>query len=113
MTGYFAWQQWQTAVDKLRYDLFEKRYAIYNEVKKLLRTVLNDLGKPDFRPFDVAQHYIVLDEAIFFFSKKTCDWIEDVKADCQALLVEDAGRREGSRNPSKLLGAANETQRPI
>jgi hypothetical protein len=32
VTGYFAFRQWQTAREKLLLDLFEKRFAIYEEL---------------------------------------------------------------------------------
>jgi hypothetical protein len=95
VTGYFAWRQSETALDQLRVALFEKRYAIYDEVKKLLRTMLNDINKPDFGSFTIVQHFIVLDEAMFFFSSETCRWIKSVMDDCEALLIADAARRAG------------------
>ncbi len=59
--------QADTAFDQLRYNLFEKRYAIYKDVQNLIKLTLNESYKEGFRAFDVSPHYVVMDEAIFFF----------------------------------------------
>jgi hypothetical protein len=56
------------AHDRLRFDLFDKRYAIYQATKDLIRMVLNDSHQADFRPFDIVPFLIIIDEAPFFFS---------------------------------------------
>jgi hypothetical protein len=55
VAAYFARQQWrtaqrqaETAIDQLRFNLFEKRYAIYEEVKRLIALTLNDAFNPEF-----------------------------------------------------------------
>jgi type II secretory pathway pseudopilin PulG len=108
VTGVFAWQQSntgkqqantaaqqaaqqaKTAIDQLRFNLFEKRYAIYQDIENFLRTLINDADKPEFRAFDVAPRYRVIDEAKFFFSPATCEWLEAVRADCQEFLEWNA-----------------------
>lgn len=74
IAGYFIYRQSktaekqaETALDQLRYNLFEKRFAIYEDVKQLLKLLLNESHKNEFSAFDVAQHYVVMDEAIFSF----------------------------------------------
>lgn len=99
VTGYFAWRQSKTAetqaataVDKLRFDLKDKRFAIYEDIKQLLKLLINDADKPDFSNFAAAQHFVVMDEAIFFFSPATCAWLDSLKADCQNFLEAHALR---------------------
>lgn len=99
VTGYFAWRQSNTAetqavtaLDKLRFDLHDKRFAIYENVKQLLKLLINNSDKPEFRTFDVAQHFVVIDEAIFFFSPATCEWLDSLKVDCQRFLEARALR---------------------
>jgi len=91
-----AEQQAATALDQLRYNLFEKRYEIYKDMQDLIRLLVNEADKADFRPFDVAPHYVVMDEAIFFFSESICAWIRELKDDCKNFLAARAAR---DRNP--------------
>jgi hypothetical protein len=34
VTGYIAWQQWQTAKSKFRLDLFDRRFPVFEAVMK-------------------------------------------------------------------------------
>lgn len=43
---YVASSQWTTARNKLRFDLFEKRYAVYDAARRFLHTVIAN-GKVD------------------------------------------------------------------
>jgi hypothetical protein len=108
VAAYFVRQQWRTAekqadtaLDQLRYSLFEKRYAIYNDVKQLLRLLLNESHNEQFRPFDVVPHYVVMDEAIFFFSSETCAWLQSVQQDCQKFLEANASLRTPEYNSAE------------
>jgi hypothetical protein len=86
-------QQAEIALDQLRYNLFEKRYATYRDVKLLLETLVADADRSDFRASDMARHFRTLDEAGFFFSPATLQWLKDVRGDCQAFLdVNEAWR---------------------
>jgi hypothetical protein len=87
-----ATQQAKAAVDQLRFNLFDRRYAIYQDIRQFLRTLINDADKPDFRVFDPVPHYRVIDEARFFFSDKTCQWLEAVRDDCQKFIAASAFR---------------------
>ncbi len=35
---------------------------------------------------------VTIDEAVFFFTPTTCQWLESVRADCKALLDADWNR---------------------
>jgi hypothetical protein len=87
-----AAQQAKTAIDQLRFNLFERRYAIYQDIRQFLRTLINDSDKPDFRAFDPVPHYRVIEEARFFFSDKTCQWLEAARDDCQKFIAASAFR---------------------
>ncbi len=97
VTIFFSRLQWQTAnkqaetaLDQLRYNLFSKRITIYEDIKQLLKLLINESHKPEFCAFDVAQHYVVMDEALFFFSPATCAWLDSLKADCEKFLQANA-----------------------
>jgi hypothetical protein len=36
VTGYIAWQQWQTAKNKFRLDLFDRRFPVFQAAMKLV-----------------------------------------------------------------------------
>jgi hypothetical protein len=110
VAAYFVRAQWRTAqmqadtaIDQLRWNLFSKRYAIYDEVKKLLRLLLNDIQKPGFSAFEAMQHFVVIDEAIFFFSPETCEWLESLKSECQKLIEINSVRGTSEYKPSESL----------
>src|SRR5271170_5541916 len=40
--AYIAWRQWQTARQKLRFDLFDRRYALYESLQQMINAALSD-----------------------------------------------------------------------
>src|SRR5207247_751468 len=44
VAGYIAWQQWQTARQRLRLDLFDRRYALYESLQQMINEALSDTG---------------------------------------------------------------------
>ena len=40
VAAYIAWQQWRTNRNKLKLDLFERRYAYYEAASELIRRIL-------------------------------------------------------------------------
>jgi hypothetical protein len=114
--GVIAWRQWktadqqaQTSLDQLRFALFKDRFAIYNNVKALLRMVINDSHKPDFDMFAVTEHYVVIDEARFFFSPELCERLQAVQADCQQFL-EGRARQPTDPDYNPREDAARQTR---
>jgi hypothetical protein len=93
-----ARQQAETALDQLRYNLFEKRYAIYKDIQDLIRLLVNDAHKDNFRAFDVIPHYVIMDEARFFFSERTYAWMKELQEDCQRFLRTHA---KPDKNPQE------------
>jgi hypothetical protein len=83
-------RQAETALDQLRYNLFERRYAIYQDVKDLIGLLANEAPAENFNVWRVAPHFVVIDEARFFFSDAVSDWLAVLKKECQALMVAQA-----------------------
>jgi hypothetical protein len=46
-----AWRQWRTAHDKALLDVFEKRFALYRQLKEVLGTAFSDAGASRLLPF--------------------------------------------------------------
>jgi type II secretory pathway pseudopilin PulG len=79
-----AKQQANTAFDQLRYNLFEKRFAIYNIARELVALVINE---SNVQGSDVVPLHAKLNEAEFFFPKDICDWLRKLREDCNNLLI--------------------------
>ena len=62
IVAYIAWQQWMVSRDRLRLDLFDRRYRVYQAVRKFGALVLEK------DPFNQSQ----LDE-FFEMSRKMLD----------------------------------------
>jgi hypothetical protein len=45
VAGYIAWRQWQTAREKLRLDLFDRRYVLYDSLQNMVTEALNENGE--------------------------------------------------------------------
>ena len=99
-----AQQQAITAIDALRYDLFEKRMALYRDVQDLIRDIVSKAGKDGegdqsfghYRSsafgLEFIHHFVKIDEAVFLFPDDTCNWLQTVKKECSDLINAHVGR---------------------
>lgn len=77
---YVAWRQWRTARQKLRFDLFERRLAIYEATIKFLEDVRRD-GL-------TVERYMLFDEATV-----SARWLFGYDAWWTVRQISDAARR--------------------
>jgi hypothetical protein len=47
-----AWQQWRVAENKLRLDLFDRRYKVYDATKKFLAVIIREATCTDSQLFE-------------------------------------------------------------
>ena len=47
-----AWQQWRVAENKLRLDLFDRRYKVYDATKKFLAVIIREATSTDSQLFE-------------------------------------------------------------
>lgn len=84
--GWITWtynrRQTVIAADKLKFDLFEKRYEVYRTALKMAEDVIAEGWKLDFD--DLRTQSIRLEEAKFFFDKEITDFLD--KLCTQALM---------------------------
>ncbi len=69
---YIAWQQWQTNRNKLKLELFDKRFIVFNATRQVLSVVLrdgttNDISLEEFR--------VSILDASFLFDGKMHDYL--------------------------------------
>ena len=100
VTWRFSSQQAKTARGQLRLNLFEKRYAVYKDIQRHLKTFLK--GAP--RSWLAEELFVAFDEAAFFFSAPTCEWLKTVRDDTQAFIDAGAMEREGRGDPRQYAG---------
>jgi hypothetical protein len=72
VAGYVAWRQWRTAHDKLAFDLYEKRFKVYEAVESIISaaTVHDPVTLEEFIEF----HRAIIG-AEFLFDGDTRDFI--------------------------------------
>jgi len=98
---YIAWRQWTTARNRLKLDLFDRRYAVYEAVLKLLAVVFRTATVPeaDLRDFDMGTM-----GAQWLLSADLCNYLRDelrkkavklqtIEATLPSVPVEDPKRR--------------------
>jgi hypothetical protein len=103
VTAHFSSRQTATARGQLRLDLFDKRYAAYKDIEQRLKLVLNAPGSATAH--EVAQLFLAFDEAAFFFSPATCEWLQTLMDDCKAFA--EAAAYEGSGDARKYAALQN------
>lgn len=97
---YFAYAQVQVAKiqtdianDKLKVDLFERRYAIYKAAKALIEYVMLNLnGRIDSQV--IRDRYVELDESRFFFDRHIQKVLDEVNKECDRFLVMTQERKQ-------------------
>jgi hypothetical protein len=73
--GYIGWQQWQTANYRLRLDMFDRRYAMYEATKFLLGTIAINgaVASKDFTDFREK-----IRGAEFFFDREAREFFQGI-----------------------------------
>lgn len=76
IAAHISWQQHKTAQDKVRLDLYERRFRVYRGLMDLLSEVLKDTGIGH----DVlAKYYKETNEKRFLFDKDVLDYMEEIR----------------------------------
>jgi hypothetical protein len=88
-----AQSQRDIALDHLKFNLLQKRYDIYQATKDLLEYLpfIPDIQHSDSTK--IRNLSVKIDEARFYFSIQTCDFLHDVRAQCETFLTR-LGQRD-------------------
>jgi hypothetical protein len=117
--AYVAFQQWRTARDKLRLDLFDRRLSNYQSIAATVRAYLaavRDLKFPNAESSEVStQHdefWSLYDSARFLFGPDVCDCLDDISERLINFKNIKAGLVMGEEEvrPIHLLDAEAEVQ---
>jgi hypothetical protein len=104
-----AKSQRDIALDKLKFDLFQKRYEIYTAAKQLVEQVslVSDLKKSD--PMAIRALYVTIDEARFYFPPDIRQLLANLQAICERFFTHLAQRDQISIDNDNLWRAMAET----
>jgi len=93
--------QADVAVEKLRLDLFDKRYALYTAARHLIDylAVQNDYEKVDY--MKVRSFYVTLDEARFFLPDSVRKFLSELHQTSESFLKVLADRSKLSPDDDK------------
>ena len=74
--AYVAWQQWQIARHRLRLDLFDRRYKVYDATRKFLSIILREAR---FEEAQLFEFYAGTSDTEFLFDSAVVDYLEQVR----------------------------------
>jgi hypothetical protein len=74
--AYIAWRQHRTATDKLRLNLFEKRFAVYHALEDLIETVIYESADAESFVLEYCQR---TSEAKFLFHEEVTSYLDEIK----------------------------------
>jgi hypothetical protein len=76
IAGYIAWRQWRTAHDRLSFDLFEKRFAVYEATRNFL---IGAILHGQVRSEDYVALYNGISGTEFLFSGETRSYVMNIR----------------------------------
>lgn len=97
--GYIAWRQWRTAQNRLRLDLFDKRFAAYAAARDIM-------GCSSLRDEELAARFVSnAREARWILGAEIADYLENIIAPRLFELIGINKRRDstGFSNEEALL----------
>jgi hypothetical protein len=102
VTGYIAWQQWQTAKNKLRLDLFNRRFSAFEAAMKLVSMAAQEEDVSD----EVLQEFLIATKgAQFLFNQKLQGYCEGLAK--EAINLHVYKQRRDLQIPGELLRAVD------
>jgi hypothetical protein len=74
--AFIAFQQWRVARNKLRMDLFDRRYKVYDATRVFLSVILRDAT---FTDSDLFTFYAGTSDAEFLFRSDVLDYLAQIR----------------------------------
>ena len=71
-----AWQQWRVAETKLRLDLFDRRYKVYDAARKFLAVIIREAA---FTNAELIEFNVGTSDAEFLFRADVVDYLGQVR----------------------------------
>jgi hypothetical protein len=110
VAGYITWsynkKQVEIARERLKLDLYEKRYEFYKTTKQIIITLINRVSEGKGQVQDLHDLKAKLTEAPFFFGPDVCDVMKQLVAFIEPLFIaselhaaQAAAGEPGPENP--------------
>jgi hypothetical protein len=108
VTSWIALRQWKTSRDKLRFDLFERRFAVYEATRKLISKVGlgGTLEKGDLWTFEDATR-----GAEFLFQGPAREFLKKIGGMAEAVII--SGMVQGETREEERLRLLKERQNEL
>ena len=97
-----AWQQWRIADNKLRLDLFDRRYKVYEATRKFLAVIISEAT---FTQSQLVEFDIGTSDAEFLFEADVVNYLKQIReralhmrTACQLLERSQATPAKASSN---------------
>lgn len=95
-----AQQQANTALDQLRYNLFEKRYEIYEAARDAIAITFEKRDQ-DKMPHELNELFLRFEEARFFFPDHIHAFLDKLRKDIKAFLTKSyLHRKNEAQHPN-------------
>jgi hypothetical protein len=75
IVAYIAWQQWQVAHAKLRLDLFDRRYKVYDATRQFLGCIIREAT---FSDSELFIFYAGTSDAEFLFDAEVVAYLKEI-----------------------------------
>jgi hypothetical protein len=109
--AYFVRRQWltaqqqaDTALDQLRYSLFEKRYAIYVAARKAV-AISFERRDEDQMPAELSALFLHFEEARFFFPDQIYLFLDQLRKDIRTFLQKNYLHRKNIAQHTDIQSA--------
>lgn len=95
--GYIAWRQWKTIQDRLKLDLFDRRFAVYETARKFLGSItfngrLEDEEVSNFIIGIQQSKWLFNDEINNYLRNEICNEISMITT--LNMMLEDSSKQE-------------------
>lgn len=74
--AFIAWQQWRVAESKLRLDLFDRRYKVFEATRQFVAGIMREATFSDAQLF---AFYAATSDAKFLFGEDVVDYLKQIR----------------------------------
>ncbi len=84
IASYIAYQQYLTSKSKLKLDLFEKRYKVYEATRTFLNTILS---RQKYTQEDLNVFFVATSDCEMLFGRNTSDYLKEIRTKAEKMML--------------------------